>query len=379
MQRTPSFLAALASAGVPGLDPVSVEALPSTPEQRFDIGFVMDTQHRRWVVRAPRDEIAAAEMDRSSAMLGLIARRVPFGVPTPRGFVALKSGGRAAIYAYLPGHPLDFSALPPGPGLAAEVGRAIAALHNTDVALFEDAGLPAYDADDYRSRRLTDVDRAAATGRVPTGLLSRWETALEDVALWRFAPVPTHGQLTGDHVLAVFEDPDDASSGSVRALTGWEQAKVADPADDFAELVSSAPSAALETVTEAYAHARVERPDAHLLVRARLVSELALLGNLMDAVTRRRLDVADALTSELRHLEDQLTAQSGDYRQLSLHPAPTRTRPTPPPTILEDDDADDEAERAELGDARARSEDQDEPGEESAPAGASAVDRPDSA
>lgn len=342
VERTPSFLAALASAGVPGLDPVSVEALPSTAEQRFDVGFVMDTQHRRWVVRAPRDETAAAEMDRSSAMLGLIARRVPFGVPTPRGFVALKSGGRAAIYAYLPGHPLDFAALPPGPGLAAEVGRAIAALHNTDVALFEDAGLPTYDADDYRSRRLTDVDRAAATGRVPTGLLSRWETALEDVALWRFAPVPTHGQLTGDHVLAVFEDPDDASSGTVRALTGWEQAKVADPADDFAELVFSAPSAALETVIEAYAHARVERPDANLLVRARLVSELALLGSLMDAVTRRRLDVADALTSELRHLEDQLSAQSGDYRQLSLHPVPTRPRPTPPPALLVEDDEDDE-------------------------------------
>ena len=342
VERTPSFLAALASAGVPGLDPVSVEALPSTAEQRFDVGFVMDTQHRRWVVRAPRDEMAAAEMDRSSAMLGLIARRVPFGVPTPRGFVALKSGGRAAIYAYLPGHPLDFAALPPGPGLAAEVGRAIAALHNTDVALFEDAGLPTYDADDYRSRRLTDVDRAAATGRVPTGLLSRWETALEDVALWRFAPVPTHGQLTGDHILAVFEDPDDASSGTVRALTGWEQAKVADPADDFADLVFSAPSAALETVIEAYAHARVERPDANLLVRARLVSELALLGSLMDAVTRRRLDVADALTSELRHLEDQLSAQSGDYRQLSLHPVPTRPRPTPPPALLVEDDEDDE-------------------------------------
>ena len=73
---------------------------------------------------------------------------------------------------------------------------------------------------------------------MPTGLLARWEKLLEDVTLWRFAPTPTHGDLTGDQVLVVFDDDGDAASGRVKALTGWEDAKVADPADDFFALVT---------------------------------------------------------------------------------------------------------------------------------------------
>ena len=58
------------------------------------------------------------------------------------------------------------------------------------------------------------------------------------MSLWRFAPTPTHGDLGGEQILAVFDDDDDAATGRVRAFTGWEDAKVADPADDFAALVS---------------------------------------------------------------------------------------------------------------------------------------------
>ncbi|MGG5260063.1 phosphotransferase [Phycicoccus avicenniae] len=345
MDRSPSFLAALASAAVPGLDPVSVEALPTLPGQHFDVAFVQDREHRRWVVRAPRTDVAGAEMDRAVALLGLLARRLPFAVPAPKGFVALGSGGRAAVYPFLPGHPLELAALPPGPGLAAELGRALAALHNTDPALFEEAGLPSYDADAYRTRRLTELDRAAETGRVPTSLLARWEKALEDVTLWRFAAVPTHGDLTGEEVLAVFDDERDASTGRVKAVTGWEDAKVADPADDFAALVSEAEPDAVETVLEAYAHARVERPDANLLVRARLYAELRMLTRLMDALTRKDVAAVEVLATQLRRLDDTVHAaeeSDDDYRRTSLAPVTVRTRPTPPPALVVDEDDDDE-------------------------------------
>ena len=340
MDRSPAFLAALASAAVPGLDPMSVEALPSTPDQSFDVAFVQDTEHRRWVVRAPRTDVAGAEMDRTVALLALLGRRMPFAVPAPKGFVALAEGGRAAVYPYLPGHNLDFAELPAGPGLAAELGRALAALHNTDRALFDEAGVPSYDADAYRTRRLAELDRAAETGRVPTTLLGRWESALEDVSLWRFAPTPTHGDLTGDHVLAVFEDDSDASTGRIRAMTGWEDAKVADPADDFAALVADAPAEALETVLEAYAHARVERPDANLLVRARLVGELGLLSALMGGLARRDVGAVEVLTTQLRRLDDAVhgVEEHDDYQRTSLAPVGIRPTTRPPALVVDEDE-----------------------------------------
>lgn len=346
MERTPPYLAALASAAVSGLDPVSVEALPSLPDQDFDVAFVQDTEHRRWVIRVPRTPAAGAQMEQTVSLLGMLARRLPFAVPAPRGFIEIREGGRAVVYPYLPGHNLDLAELPSGPGIAAELGRAIAALHNTDVRVFEEAGMPAYDADGYRVRRLAELDRAAATGRVPTALLARWERALEDVGLWRFAPTATHGDLTGDQILAVFSDDSDAATGRVRAITGWEDAKVADPADDFASIVRDSTPEALETVMEGYAHARVERPDPNLLVRARLASELTTLAELMRAITRGDSAAVEGLTTQLRRLDDHVHAEeeaANDYRRTSLEPAALRTARTPPPVVEDEEDLDDVA------------------------------------
>jgi aminoglycoside phosphotransferase (APT) family kinase protein len=319
--RTPLALAALASAAVPGLDPATVRGTPQVPGHEFEVAFIEDTQHRRWVVRAPMTAAAAAQLEITVSLLGLLSRRLPFSVPMPKGFVDLKEGGRASVYPYLAGRPLDFAHLPAGPGIAAELGRAIAALHNVDRALFDEAGLPSYDADTYRTRRLSDLDRAAATGHVPTGLLARWERALEDVSLWRFAPTPTHGDLTGDQVLAVFDDDKDAASGRIRGLTGWEDAKVADPADDFAALVTEASPDAVDTVFEAYAHARVDRPDKNLERRARLAAELKLVSELLTAVGAKDATGVEQCAARLRELDSDTIDAPDDEPVVPSTPA----------------------------------------------------------
>jgi len=317
--RTPLALAALASAAVPGLDPATVKGTRRLVGHAFDVAFVEDTQHRRWVVRAPRNAAAGAQMDVAVSLLALLAHRLPFSVPTPRGFVALSGGGRALVYPYIGGRPLRFENLPAGPGIAAELGRALAALHNLDLALCEEAGLTSYDPDTYRTRRLSDLDRAAATGHVPAALLSRWERSLEDVSLWRFAPTPTHGDLTGDEVLAIFDDEQDAATGRIRGLTGWENAQIADPADDFATLVAQASPMAFDSVLEAYANARIDRPDMHLERRARLASELKLVSELMAAVGSKNQTGIEACADRLRQLE----AVTLDGEQNDEHLVPT--------------------------------------------------------
>jgi aminoglycoside phosphotransferase (APT) family kinase protein len=306
---------------VPGLDPATVKGVVRHPGHQFDVAFIEDTQHRRWVVRAPTSAAAGAQMDVSVSLLGLLARRLPFSVPTPKGFVTLNGGGRAMVYPYIAGRPLNFAQLPAGPGIAAELGRALAALHNVDLSVCDEAGLTSYDPDTYRTRRLSDLDRAAATGHVPTGLLSRWERSLEEVSLWRFAPTPTHGDLTGNEVLAVFDDDGDAATGRVRGLTGWENAKVADPADDFATLVTQASLPAFDTVLEAYAHARVDRPDLHLERRARLAGELRLVSELLTAVGSGNKHRIEACAGRLRKLDAEAFTDRDDEPVLSTTPA----------------------------------------------------------
>ena len=289
---------------MPGLDPIAVQEVFLGEEEHFDVAFIQDTQQRRWVIRAPRSEVAAARMDASLAMLALLVRRVPFAVPAAKGFAPIPKIGRAAVHSYIPGDPIDLAALHPGHPLTAELGRVIAMIHNVDRALYDEAGLPAYDAEAYRKRHLAQIDRGAATGRVPAGLLARWEEALDDVRLWRFAPVPVHGSLHGGQVLVTFPDRTDSDKATIRGVTGWESAKVADPADDFAAVISSTRSEVVDAVFSAYAQVRVERPDPHLVARARLASELDLLAQLMRAVSSRDDVVTEALTARLRRLDD---------------------------------------------------------------------------
>src|SRR6478752_160066 len=308
--RTPAYLAAVASSAVPGLDAVAVRAARGAPGNRCDVGFVTDTQRRAWVVRVPTTSAIGAQLDTAADLLPLLHRRVPYSVPLPRGFLAVPEG-RAVVYPYLHGRSVVLSEVIPGPGVAAEIGRAVAALHNVERAVFDEAGVPVYDAEMCRNRHLGDLDRGAATGHVPTALLSRWERALEDVSAWRFAPTPVHADLSGGRFLVTFADDENPETASVRAVTGWEHAKIADPADDFAVLVAECSPETFESIVEAYSVARIERPDRHLRHRARLVSELRLLSQLLDAVHAAEPPLITRRAAELRAL-DERTANEPD-------------------------------------------------------------------
>src|SRR5690606_14783787 len=130
------------------------------------------------------------------------------------------------------------------------------------------AGLPDYDAESYRRRRLSEVDEAARTGHLPARLLRRWEHALEDVSLWRFPTTPVHGDLTEEHVLVDGRD--------VVGIIDWSEARVADPADDLAWLLAVTSPAACEAVINHYAQARTGTVDDAFDARATLASELAV-------------------------------------------------------------------------------------------------------
>jgi hypothetical protein len=62
----------------------------------------------------------------------------------------------------------------------------------------------------------------------------------------------------------------------------------------------------VDTVLEAYAQARTEPPDRHLVTRARLAAELALARWLLSGVDADDASVTDRATSALRDLAGRL-------------------------------------------------------------------------
>lgn len=303
MPQSPLALAALASAALPGLDVYDVLRSPQA-DVDFAAVVVVDSTGKRWTVRAPRRPAAGAAQEAELALLSELAARhdageVGFAVPRPAGSASLPEGGRAIVYEEIRGTRLSLAALEPGPGLTASLGRTIAAIHELPTSLVEDLGLPSYDPDGYRLRRLAELDAAAQTGHVPPALTARWEERLENVAWWRFEPTVTHGGL-GEHNVVVVD-------GQVGGIVGWAEAKVADPADDLGWLVAAATPEAAESVFEAYAAARRELRDPHLRDRAHLASELALARWLMHGVRAESPEIVDDATDMLADLEAMLS------------------------------------------------------------------------
>jgi len=304
--RSPLALAALATVAVPGLDAFDVRR-PAQPGSDFDTAVVIDAHRNRWVVRAPQHAAAGAALEAEIVLLGMLAAeaergRLPFAVPAPVGFAHLPEGGRAAVHTEIPGESLRLDRLTPGPGLAAALGRAIASVHELPTSLVENAGLPAYDAGEYRQRRQAEVDEAARTGKVPPALLRRWEERLEDVAMWRFRPTVVHGDLTSDRVLV--------QGDKVTGILHWGDTCVADPADDLAWLLVAAHPDATDSIMEAYQLRRTELSDSRLAERAMLVGELALARWLLHGVRHRLPEVVEDATSMLEDL-DEATLEEG--------------------------------------------------------------------
>ena len=312
MHRSPVALAALATVAVPGLDPYDARELP---DDEHDAALVVDSQHRRWVVRAPVDGASGASMEREIALLDALAGqvaegRLPFRVPAPVGFAPLTEAGRAVVHEQIPGQTVDLEHLPPGPGLAARLGEALGALHELPVSLVETLGLPTYSPDEYRRRRQAEVDEAARTGHVPPALLARWEERLEDVSWWRFRPTVVHGDMVAERVLVSGSGGD----GAVAGILGWGSAQVADPADDLAWFLVAASADAAASVMEAYQQRRTGLSDPHLTDRAALAGELAVARWLQYGVSVGDDDiVADAVI--------MLTDLEAQVREAELAPA----------------------------------------------------------
>lgn len=276
------------------MQPVHTRRITASADD-VDSAVIEDNLQRHWVIRAPRNTAAALRMEQEAHLVEQLMSWLPFGLPQAEGTAALPSGGRAVVHRRLPGHPIRPLELLHRPGLALTYGRTVAAIHDLPVRLVEEAGLPVYTAQEYRFRRLAEVDRAAATGQVPARLLARWERAVEEVGAWQFVPCCVHGDLAGDNVLV--------EGDTVTAVVEWSETRVGDPADDLAWLSIGTTEPAIDSVIEAYCTARREPADPSLRRRARLSGEFALARWLLHGVNSDNAEIIDDAVQMLTDLD----------------------------------------------------------------------------
>lgn len=320
MRRKPIELAAIATAAVPGLTPTAVSSAPDDPAD-FDSALLLDSEGKRWRVRSPRHAEASARLETEFLVLRAFAPAVraelPFLMPTVAGSVRLGTL-TTFVYSHLSGTTRSVEELTSGPaGLAREIGSALAAVHDLPRSLVSNADLPSYTPNEFRQRRLNELDQAATTGKIPAALLRRWEHAMEDVSLWRFNPCVVHGDLHEDNLLV--------EASRVTAVTGWTDLRIGDPADDFAWLVASNEQDFIDAVLKAYTSSRRDVPDQHLLRRAALSAEFALAQYLVKGLATGDQDMVTEAEDMLESLASDIAEYGG--QPISVEPLPVKGSP----------------------------------------------------
>lgn len=301
--KTPYELAALATVAVPRLEVAGLRP-PQFSDEVLSVTGLIDTSGDRWMVVCPHDTVGGLDMEAQNSVLERLGKahdfsRIPFEVPRPAGFTRTPEGDRVMVHRDLGGHVMETSDFDDPHLLPASLGNALASLHNLPELIYTGVNLPAYSAIECRDRHQAVLDEAAQEVVIPANLWDRWEESLENLSLWRFLPSPIHGDLseTSIHV----------DHGRVCALTGFSSAHVGDPAVDIAWVFARASDEFLERFHEAYQQTRSEK-DLHLLERAELLSELAVVRWLVHGLHSGDSDIVD----EARAMLAELSASVGE-------------------------------------------------------------------
>lgn len=341
MKRTAMELAALASAAMPGLNIVQTAASPDDP-RAFDSAIVTDTDNNHWRVRSPRNSQAAFRLETEIQVLSgftpAIRAHLPFRVPSVAGAVQLDSL-RTFIYHQMPGQPVDLDTITSAESqIIDDIGRIVAAIHQLPRSVVETADLPSYGAEQLRSRMLSELDQIALTGKVPSALLRRWESAFEERQMWMFAPRVVHGDFDETSLLV--------DRNRAVGVTAWTDLHIGDPAQDFTWLASTESLEFREALISAY-HRHMDLPadhlDLHIMRRAALAAEFSLAKYLMSGINASNNEVVAEAQAMLNELAADIEVTGGqDIGQKFWEPEPM-PEPAPQSATVTEPDADAEA------------------------------------
>jgi aminoglycoside phosphotransferase (APT) family kinase protein len=176
-----------------------------------------------WIVRIPRRPEIEALVRVEARLLEEIAPRLPVAVPTYE-----LAASPAFAYRKLHGRPLERA----DPELALELGEFLSALHAVPADCLAELGVHVDDTSSWRDVRRARVEEfcANAVPHFDRDERAEWEAFLrgyvEDDDNFRFAPALIHGDLGPEHVLT--------SAGRIVGVIDWTDARVGDPALDFA-------------------------------------------------------------------------------------------------------------------------------------------------
>ena len=308
MASSPLILAALAKSILPSAKFKQARLIPSEGRGPVNSALLTDADGIQYVVRESRNAKGNLELATETQAVRAVkgAGTLPFNVPNLVAESTGPNGNTLQVLEFVYGSNVNFDSLRETSPIIRSIGAALASIHSLSKDAINQAGMPTYSAADVRESRLSELDRAASTGRIPATLLQRWESALEDLDLFRFQPTVIHGNFVGANVLELGEE--------ISGVLGWSNLEIGDPASDFIGFAAKHDTDLFDAVKFAYFEHR-DDVDANLAQRATLYSELVVASYLVSCISTNNQEEAEWAVSELESIA--ATVEDGSARSLN--------------------------------------------------------------
>ncbi len=271
MGKSSLILAALAKAALPGVD--FNRAVEVSGDAHLKVAVLFATDGRTVVAKRPTRQASRNELEsqvRGLQALGATGRaRLPFAVESLLNRLDVSANDSVWFFDQLEGSETYLDKVSPSGTLAESIGEALGAIHNLPLSVVTDAFLPELNPADIALKYVTEMDKMAETGKIPANLLDRWQTALEDVSLFRYQPTVVHGSIDSETVLSGVVDHAEVVTG----ITNWAEMHIGDPAEDFGWVFGSALPELADAILLSY-NTRHPNSDTTLRQRGHLYSEL---------------------------------------------------------------------------------------------------------
>ena len=313
MARSPLILAALAKDAVPQFDFAQVKHLDGGTSGAFDAALLTAKSGEHFVVRMANSASAGTELEAEiraiRSFTPVIRLNLPFEVSQLIGDTQDSDGQRAMVFNFVYGNSIEISQVEPISDLTLSIATAIATIHKLPAEVVQNAGFPELDPASNLKYRVSELDRAAQTGKVPPVLLQRWESALEDVSLFRYQPTVIHGSLNGHSMLEL--------DGKVSGVLHWSGLRIADPAEDISWILGGGSPELSRNLMARYYEAR-PGADSNIWPRALLYSELELTRWLLHGYSTGNQEIIEDAVGMLLVLTEEVETGKAER----LHAAP---------------------------------------------------------
>lgn len=197
----------------------------------FKVVFATDMGGKKWVLRIPRRNNLAEQIDKEKNILNLAKKHLAVAVPNweiaSSTFIAYPLLANEPVFTYdAKTYEVTWHMAQDNPHFVPSLAKVLVELHQIPAIETKALGLKILTSETMRQEVLEKIEIVKSELGISSDLETRWRRWLDNDNLWPNFTTFIQGDLYAGHILAT-------KNGIITGIIDWSEGQVSDPSTDF--------------------------------------------------------------------------------------------------------------------------------------------------